>query len=82
MATHREKDFKDTTLPTSYFLFLNDLWMGKNQYNDLGSTITTFLSQTLLLQCHNNINFDNVYSKLYVIQISACSRTRITRYFR
>ena len=39
-----------------YFLsFYIDLLTGKNQYNDLGSTITTFLLHTLLLQCHNNI---------------------------
>ena len=39
IGTHRD-NFKDATLLTSYFLsFLNDLWMGRRQYNDFGSTI-------------------------------------------
>ena len=59
----RKKNLKDATLLTTA-IFFHFKMIGKNQYHDLGSTITTFLSHTLLLNVITISNCNNVYSKL------------------
>ena len=61
----QRKKFKMATLLISYFLLIsNDLWMGKRQYNDFGSTINHISVTYITTSNITTSSCDNVYSKL------------------